>query len=119
MRTRTVVAEFSRTKTVGQGGRQARWGVAARLVVNVIGVKATTNLTLPFVAAEAQYNRLEASASLKVEGYTGDDLGDVLPAFSAFDVETYVKLLDALTALKARIAEDAEKISPTRLGSGP
>lgn len=115
VRTRTLVAEFSRTKTVGEGRRQARWGVAARLVVTVIGVKADANLTLPFVAAEAQFNRVEASASLKVEGYAGDDLGEVLPAFSAFDVETYVKLLDALTTLKGMIAKDPGKISPTRL----
>lgn len=45
----------------------------------------------------------------------GDELGEVLPAFSTFDVETYVKLMDALTALKTTIARDATKISPTRL----
>jgi hypothetical protein len=68
-RSRTLVAEFSRSKTVSLGATQARYGVAARLVVNVLGIEGDINLTLPFVAAHAEFNNLEAYANLTVEGY--------------------------------------------------
>jgi len=64
--TRTLVAEFSRSKTIAADGTNACFGVAARLIVNVRGLDAKANLTLPIVAAEAQANRAEASANLRV-----------------------------------------------------
>ena len=75
---RTLVAEFSRSKTVATGETIAWFGVAARLVVNVSGLEARANLALPFVAAEAQFNCAEAYASLRVEGYVGPEVLEVL-----------------------------------------
>lgn len=113
---RVLVAEFSRSATrAAPDGGQIRLGVAARLVVRVSGLKAGMNLTLPFVAAEAQFNRLEASAALHVEGYVGPEAGPLLPNFGAFDVESYVKLMDSLTALKNQISNTPEHIRPTAL----
>src|SRR3712207_345431 len=66
--TRTLVAEFSRSKTIATDETNACFGVAARLIVNVRGLDAKANLTLPFVAAEAQYNHVEAYANLRVSG---------------------------------------------------
>lgn len=114
-RTRTLVAEFARTSTIGSGPRNTRWGVAARLIVNVKGLTADANLTLPFIAADAQFNRLEASASLTVEGYVGNDVGDDFPAFSALNVESYARLMDALNILKGKIGKDPAKIRPKQL----
>jgi hypothetical protein len=115
LNSRTLVAEFSRSKTIEVEGGFARYGVAARLVVNVRNFEASANLTLPFVAAQAQYGRLEAYADISVEGYTGDEAGDLFPPFSAFDVETYVKLMDALTAMKGAIGKHQENIRPVQL----
>jgi hypothetical protein len=114
-RSRTLVAEFSRSKTVALGGSQARYGVAARLVVNVLGIEGEINLTLPFVAAQAEFNNLEAYANLTVEGYAGPKAGELFPEFTAFDVESYVKLMNSLTAMKGTIGKDEEHIRPAQL----
>jgi hypothetical protein len=114
-RSRVLVAEFSRSKTVSEGPQQSRYGVAARLIVNVVGYDADANLTLPFVAAEAQFNRLEASAGLRVEGYVGTDTGELFPNFGAFDVESYVKLMDALNGMRVKIGSDEANIRPAKL----
>jgi hypothetical protein len=122
---RTVVAEFSRSKTIPVGaGGQARYGVAARLVVNIIGMEAEGNLTLPFVAAQAEFNRVEAYANLTVEGYTGPDVGKLFPKYTAFDVESYVTLMSSLTAMKDTLGKDVDNIKPKQLwvwtpGAGP
>jgi hypothetical protein len=114
-RSRTLVAEFSRSKTVSLGATQARYGVAARLVVNVLGIKGDINLTLPFVAAHAEFNNLEAYANLTVEGYTGPKAGALFPEFTAFDVESYVNLMNSLTAMKSTIGKDEDNIRPAQL----
>jgi hypothetical protein len=115
-RSRTLVAEFSRSKTVALGGgSQARYGVAARLIVNVLGIEGEINLTLPFVAAQAEFNNLEAYANLTVEGYTGSKAGELFPEFTAFDVESYVNLMNSLTAMKGTIGKDEENIRPAQL----
>jgi len=113
--TRTLIAEFSRSKTIAAGATNACFGVAARLIVNVRGLDAKANLTLPFVAAEAQFNRVEANANLRVSGYVGPEAGDMFPEFSTFDVESYVKLMQALSELRKVIGAKEEFIRPTRL----
>lgn len=113
--TRTLIAEFSRSKTIATDGTNACFGVAARLIVNVSGVDAKANLTLPFVAAEAQYNRVEASANLRVSGYVGPEAGKMFPEFSTFDVESYVKLMQSLSEMREVIGAKEEYIRPTRL----
>lgn len=114
---RVLVAEWSRSKTV-QGSHNStgvRFGVAARLVVHVRSIGAEANLSLPFVAAEAQMNRAEAQANMTIEGYVGSKAGDLFPSFSNFDVESYVKLMDAMTSAKGVIGGDEKNIKPVRL----
>ncbi len=112
---RTLITEFSRSKTVAIDGTNACFGVAARLVVNVRGLDAKANLTLPFVAAEAQYNRVEAYANLRVAGYADPKLGELFPDFTTFDVESYVTLMQSLNEMRAVIGANEEHIRPTRL----
>ena len=114
--TRTLVAEFSRSKTIAANGKNnACFGVSARLIVNVSGLDAKATLTLPLVAAEAQLNRAEATANLRVLGYVGPDLGKQFPEFDSFDMESYVKLRQSLSELREVIGAKAEHIRPTRL----
>ena len=113
--TRTLVAEFSRSKTIAADGTNACFGVAGRLIVNVSGLEAKANLTLPFVAAEAQYNRAEATANLRVLGYVGPDLGEKFPEFGTFNIESYVKLMQSLSEMREVIGAKEEHIRPTRL----
>lgn len=112
---RTLIAEFSRSKTVATDGTNACFGVAARLIVNVSGLDAKANLTLPFVAAEAQYNRVEAYANLRVAGYADPKLGDMFPDFTTFDVESYVTLMQSLSQMRKVIGANEDLIHPTRL----
>ena len=112
---RTLIAEYSRSKLVVREHAKARYGVAARLIVHVTDVEAKANLTLPFVAAQAQFNQLEAYATLAVTGYAGDDLGDAFPDFAGFDVETYVKLMESLSAMRKVLGADPAKIRPQQL----
>jgi hypothetical protein len=113
--TRTLIAEFSRSKTIAADGTNACFGVAARLIVNVSNLEASANVTLPFVAAEAQYNRAEATANLRVLGYVGPDLGEKFPDFGTFDIESYVKLMQSLSEMREVIGAKEEHIRPTRL----
>jgi hypothetical protein len=113
--TRTLIAEFSRSKTIATDGTRACFGVAVRLIVNVSGLDAKANVTLPFVAAEAQFNRAEATANLRVSGYDGPDLGEKFPEFGTFDIESYVKLMQSLTDISKVIGAKEEHIRPTRL----
>lgn len=113
--TRTLMAEFSRSKTVATGTTKTCFGVAARLIINVSGLDAKANLTLPFVAAEAHFNRVEAYANLRVEGYVGPDTGEMFPDFTTFDVESYVNLMQSLSAMRKVIGAKEKFIRPTRL----
>ncbi len=113
--TRTLVAEFSRSKTIAADGTTACFGVAARLIVNVSGLDAKANLTLPYVAAEAQYNHAEATANLRVSGYVGPEAGKMFPEFGTFDIESYVKLMQSLSKMREVIGAKEEHIRPTRL----
>jgi len=114
-KSRVLVAEFSRSKSIIRQEGQWRFGVAARLVVKVSNFSMDANMTLPFIAAEAQFNRLEASSALRVEGYVGATAAKQFPSFSTFDVETYVKLMDALSTLKDTIGGDVDNIRPVQL----
>lgn len=78
-------------------------------------VDAEANLTLPFVAAEAQSNHAEAYANIRVAGYVGPDLGAMFPDFTTFNVESYVKLMDSMSALRKVIGAHKEHIRPTQL----
>lgn len=113
-KSRVLVGEFSRSTTVENSTGPVRYGVAARMVVKITNFNAGINLTLPFVAAEAQQNRLEASCSLQIEGYVGA-AAKSLPDFASFNVETYVKIQDALTTLKNKIGDDTANIRPVQL----
>lgn len=79
------------------------------------GLEANANLTLLYVAAEAQYNRAEASANIRVSGYVGPEAGKMFPEFGTFDIESYVKLMQSLSEMREVIGAKEEHIRPTRL----
>ena len=114
-RSRVLVAEWGRSKIVEQPAGKAGYGVAARLVVKTTDFSLRANLSLPLVAAEAESSRAEASASLTVEGYVGPGLTDLVPEFPSFDVESYVRLKDALSEIAKRIDGDHPHIRPRQL----
>ncbi|MEM9292258.1 MAG: hypothetical protein AAGD01_11305 [Acidobacteriota bacterium] len=96
--------------------RRVEFGVAVRLAVASKSVSAETQLTLPNLAAEAQLNSSETRVGITVVGYAGP-LGNLLPAPSNLDVETYVSYIGAFQNIQALIfgTDGWAQASPTLL----
>ncbi len=115
---RTLIAEFSRSATVEQeeGGR-GRYGVAARLVVGATSVDAKAQLSIPLLAAEGSLGRSQASVSLTVNGYVGDELAKLLPTdIQTLNVDTYSSLTTSMNEIVTLIGSDKANIQPELLG---
>jgi hypothetical protein len=113
---RTLIAEFSRTATVEQDGRNASYGVAARLVVGVTKVEGSVSVTIPVLAAQAQLGHGEASVNLRVSGYVGDKLAGLLPTdVLMLNVDTYSSLTTKMSEIVKLIGSDRDKIRPKLL----
>jgi hypothetical protein len=94
-RQRVIVTEFSRSANciADDGTTELSYGVSARLVVHVSNYEASGNFALPYIAAEAQFGRAQAQSDLRVDGYVGEKLAQLIPPIQAFTVETYVALM--------------------------
>src|SRR5690348_17242526 len=79
---RVLVFESSRSTEVTGQGHTYRYGVALRVVVEAVDVKADGALTLPVVAAKVELEGARATSRLAVRGYRGDDLGPLLPEWT-------------------------------------
>lgn len=114
---RLLVREFTRSKVCsGEDGKRYRYGTAVRLIVKVNNIAGGGSLTLPFVAAETQFGRMEASSSLKVIGYVGSQLAGILPPFRTFNVDAYAEMSTKMNEVKRLIGEDVENVRPEKLG---
>ena len=115
---RTLIAEFSRSTTVDQedGGR-ARYGVAARLVVGATNVDVKARLSIPVLAAEGSLGHGQASVSLTVNGYVGDELATLLPTdIQTLNVDTYSSLTTSINQIVTLIGSDKANVRPELLG---
>ena len=114
---RLLIREFSRSSIcVGADGKRYRYGTAVRLVVRINGLTAAANLSIPFVAAETQLARMQAESTLRVIGYVGEKLAELLPPFRAFNVDTYAELSTRMNEVKRLIGEDVKNVRPVKLG---
>ncbi|WP_206741196.1 hypothetical protein [Hyphomonas atlantica] len=113
---RVVVYEWTRFKEIeDDGGGFDRWGYAIRFCVTVSKINADTSIALPFIAAEAQLGRLEASWTMQVRGLQGPKIdGAVLPPES-LDVETFFLARQSLTDVVAALSDSKTKITPVYL----
>lgn len=91
-------------------------GVAVRLSVATSNVRASVELTLPNLAAEAQLRNVDTRVGITVAGYVGP-LGDLLPAPGKLDVETCIEYMEAFRQIQALIfgEEGARYLYPTVL----
>jgi hypothetical protein len=117
-KSRTLIAEFSRSTTIEQDdGVSARYGVAARLVVGVDDVDADASLTIPVLAAQGSLGHARATIGLTVSGYIGDGLAKLLPTdVQDLTVDTYSSLTTNMSQIVDLIGSDKDNIRPTLLG---
>jgi hypothetical protein len=114
-RQRVLISEFSRSAPCStEDGLELHYGVALRLIVHVANFEAGANLTLPWVAAQAQVQKAETWSKLSVTGYVGD-LGPLLPPIKAFTVDNYIDLMQKVSAIQAKVASDTGNIRPRKL----
>jgi hypothetical protein len=85
-----------------------------RCILFVESTDATIDLSLTAVAAKVELNLAEASSRLTVDGYTGD-VGDPMPSWQSFNVDTYAKYVDSAGALTKQIFSDQVHIKPVLL----
>lgn len=107
----------SRWKDVVSGEYTYRFGVALRALVVVSDIKISGALTLPVVAAKVELEGARASAQLTVRGYTGSDLGGLLPTWQSFGVDSYAQYMTAVSTLQKTIMGDAANIQPELLAT--
>lgn len=107
----------SRWIDVASGEHTYRFGVALRAIVVISDIKGGGALTLPVVAAKVELEGARASAQLLVRGYKGSALGEMLPAWQTFGVDSYGQYMLAISALQKQIMEDAGNIQPELLAT--
>jgi hypothetical protein len=117
VRQRVIVSEFSRsaTCTADDGSTELSYGVSVRLVVHVSNYEASGSFALPYIAAEAQFGRAQAHSNLRVDGYVGGQLAQLIPPIQAFTVETYVDLMQKVSEIQQLISSDVENLRPMLL----
>jgi hypothetical protein len=107
----------ARWKDVAAGDHTYRFGVALRALVVVSDIKGSGGLTLPIVAAKVELEGARASAQLLVRGYRGDTLGELLPTWQSFGVDSYAQYMGAVSDLQKTIMGDAGNIQPELLAT--
>jgi hypothetical protein len=107
----------SRWIDVASGEHTYRFGVALRAIVVISDIKGGGALTLPVVAAKVELEGARASAQLLVRGYKGSTLGEMLPAWQTFGVDSYGQYMLAISALQKQIMADAGNIQPELLAT--
>lgn len=105
-----LIMDTARVRTETKGLKTRRWGCGYRLVIEVSDIQAVGHLSLPAIAASVQMGTAEASVTLEVKGYKGDDLWDVIPPPKPLDVDTYKTYLTAAEVIQARFNEHPENM---------
>ena len=108
--TRLLVLDTARVLSMRTGRRTERWGCGFRLVVEVSDIDAVGKLALPAIAASVEVGNAEASVTLEVKGYKGDDLWEVIPPPAPLDVDSYKNYLEAAARIQKRFQAKPENL---------
>ncbi len=114
---RVLIFQTSRSRDVEDSGHIYRFGVALRVVVEIDDAKGSGGLTLPVAAAKVELEGARATSQLSVQGYRGDDLGSLMPAWVSFGVDQYAGYMQTVSALQAKIMTNSTAIDPTLLST--
>jgi hypothetical protein len=114
---RVLIREFARSLVcVAPDGTRYRYGTSVRLVVRVTSFSSAGTLSLAVVAGETQVGRMQAESHLRVVGYVGEKLAELLPPFRTFNVDAYAEMSNKMNEIKLLIGKDVSNIRPDKLG---
>ena len=104
-----VVVDFIQFKDMNCTGEKVRYGVGARLFLNIKKTQGGIKVTdLPKLAAGVELGRASVTYSIKVIGLTGDKVRAALPNTGDFNVEAYGKVMSAVDKIQM-LASDKEE----------
>src|SRR5207253_2343062 len=106
----------SRYSDVRLSGHVYRYGVAIRVLLEVLQSKDQAKLSLPAIAAQVELGLVQANSQLLVMGYVGS-IGAQLPAWQEFDVTAFADYMAAVTKLQDLVFGDLANTRPVLLNS--
>lgn len=117
---RVVVYEWTRfTNRDTPDGGVDRWGYTIRFCVTVSKLNSSSTITLPFLAAEAQLGRIEASWTMQVRGLRGPQIDAAVLPPESLDVETFVMARKSMQEIVAAVSDEHTSIHPVLLFHTP
>jgi hypothetical protein len=109
---RVLILERSAYKPIIDKDITKNYGYAIRLVITVNKWDASSKLNLPFIAASAQLNSIEAKWMLQVIGLAGRVIAAVLVPPTDLNVETFVLAKQSLTNIIGAMNDPSTKFIP-------
>lgn len=104
-----VIVDFMQYKDNNCNNEKIRYGVGARLFLNIKKVQGGINVTdLAKLAAGVEYGKAAVTYSIEVIGLTGDKIKSALPNSGDFNVEAYAKVISAVDKIQT-LASDKEE----------
>lgn len=101
-----LIVDFVQFKNVDCSGESVRFGVGARLFLNIKSFKSSININkLPMLAAAAEFDKATVTYNISTIGIVGDKVLDALPTGAEFNVESYAKVVSAVDQI-IRLAKD-------------
>lgn len=116
VQTKVIVFGVSRYIDKTDGSQTYRFGVAIRVILEILDLKGDAKLSLPGIAAQVELGLLQASSRLIVSGYKGN-IGEQLPAWQSFDVKSYSDYFVAISNLQKTIFNDSANLVPVLLST--
>jgi len=113
---RVMIFGTSRYTDVLHGNFTYRYGVAIRVMLEILDSENQAKLSIPAIAAQVELDMVQANSQLIVSGYVGK-IGSQLPKWQTFDVNTYASYLATVSSLQSTIFDDNDNIKPVLLGS--
>lgn len=110
-----VIVDFMQYKDNNCKETKIRYGVGARLFLNIKKAQGGINVTdLAKLAAGVEYGKAAVTYSIEVIGLTGDKIRAALPSAGDFNVEAYAKVISAVDKIQmlASDKEDGVIINP-------
>lgn len=101
-----LIVDFIQFKDINCSGKNKRFGVGARLFLNIKECSSKININnLPQLAAAVELDKATVTYNISTIGITGDKILDLLPTGADFNVESYAKVVSSIDQI-IKIARD-------------
>jgi len=109
---RVLVLERCAYKQIKSTNLTKNYGYAIRLVITVSKWDSNSKISLPFIAASAQLNNIEAKWMIQVIGLAGTTITAVTVPPTDLNVETFVLAKQSLTSIIEAVKDPSTKFIP-------